>query len=189
MIIILTNGTKASRDNLLQKLNAYIEYTLINHEKFAEQRHITETLASQDKNLVVTRCFLKSQRYEIYCIAKRFNQGFCIVQDSVQHDDFEELTGNYDKPVINDDSLEEILNVKKVKSINKAHKFIRAPTSDYLTRVRKIMEEVGSKIEGFWCKDALEKKVFRMIGKNPIDVDQFEKWYKAMIINELSNKN
>lgn len=188
MIIILTNGTEESRKKILTTLRCYVAFDLIDHPTFATQRHFVETTANAHSVKVVTRCFLKSQRYEIYCLAKRFKLSFCIIHDSVDNPDFEELGGKYDQPVVGDDSLEEVLTVGKIGKENKAHKFIRAPSGDYLMQIKNIMSRVGGEVANYWFKEELEKRIFCIISKNPIGVGEFEKWYRKMIENEMKSK-
>lgn len=189
MIIILTNGTSSSRSIILANLRSFLEFEIIDHPLFAEQRHITQTTANTNSHKVLTRCFLKSQRYEIYCIAKRFNLTFCIIVDSVENCDFEKLGGKYDKPAINDDNLKEVLKINHVKKANKSHKFVRAPTCDYLSQVSIIMKRVGDEIEGYWFKSEVERRVFGLIGKNHIGLEEFEGWYRQMVHNEFVIRN
>ncbi|KAM0685023.1 hypothetical protein COBT_003768, partial [Conglomerata obtusa] len=67
MIVILTGGTEETRLLLLGKLKTLYEYEFINNKEFKQQKSQLEQSLPSQKIFVISNCFLKSHRYEIYC--------------------------------------------------------------------------------------------------------------------------
>ncbi|KAM0676188.1 hypothetical protein GVAV_000151 [Gurleya vavrai] len=194
MILILTGGSEKTQKLILDKLKEFISYELINEDTFiATKSKLTQNLPS-DLNFVLPNCFLKSQRYEIYCLAKRFNTKFCILLADGQCDNilFEELNKKFifENPVFEIDSLNEILELKNVKKKSKAHVKQKIVGSDYLTNIRIIVDRINLDYEKyrFMLKEC-EEKLMSLVQTDAIDLEKIDFCYKKIINDEIKIKN
>lgn len=126
---------------------------------------------------------MKSQRYEIHCLARRFNHPFYILLDTYKTDNYEELNGTNDKPVVCDYELEKLKDTN-VSKMNKAHKK-KTASGDYMQQVKRIVNGVNQRYSCAFVREA-EKKMFNMVNKSVIDIKDIEKVYES-IIREYTN--
>ncbi|KAM0678001.1 hypothetical protein BDAP_000125 [Binucleata daphniae] len=194
MIIVLTGGTKKSRQEMMVQISAYVEYTHIEGETYAEQKSNLLHHLHLANNLLVTNCFLKSQRYEIFCIAKRFNLSYCVIVDETETDFEAYEVPNarfvYDKPMYNSATLHEINKIKTIKRNNKAHTKKIHVSSDYFVNVQQIIKTINKEFESkSYVLKECEQKLYNILQVNNVCIDEIETCYKKIIQNELENKN
>lgn len=193
MIIILTGGTQKTRKCLMQQLAKHIEYTHIEGDTYAEQRSkLLQNLPSA-KNLLLTCCFLKSQRYEIYCISKRYNMAYCVVLDGCATDfDAYEVPNPrfvYDKPMYTIDTLQSISKLQAVKHNNKAHTKKAHVSSDYFLQVQQIVQETNKeRMHKSYILKECEQKLYNILQINNLCIDKVRECYKQIIQNEIESK-
>lgn len=189
MIIILTGGTQNSRNEIISQLKNYLTFDVLDQNLFKEQKSYVEHNIKNDKSILLTRCFLKSQRYEIFCIARRFNKNFIIIFDYTPCEEnfFEEPCGKYDQPTIGSNELHKITELKSIQFNRKTHVKKNTATSDYLLKVNELIEKINKEYEySFHFLKECENKVLKMINMHPIELNRFEDCYRKIIEQEIN---
>lgn len=181
MIIILTGGTPISNSLLLSKLE--FPFTLIDNHPYAAKRSTLESFLPSQNNFIIP-CSLKSHRYEIHRLARRFNHPFYILLDTSEDGDFEELNGTYDKPVVCDYEIEKLVD-KSLKFKNMAHTK-KSSGGDYMQQVMKTIKSVNEKYESLFVKEC-EKRMINMVNKSVIDIKDVADIYESIIKESSTN--
>ncbi|EEQ81804.1 hypothetical protein NCER_101615 [Vairimorpha ceranae BRL01] len=186
-VLILLNDAKKLLSCLTKNFSFFdIE---IHENEFNETKSILSNM-SHNKLYILLNCDLKPSRYEIYCLVKKQECGYCIIS-SVQLSE-----AKHDNPhvVIEEEKMElNIINeITKYLNTNlhatTAHRRMTVNNNNYLSTVKNIINRVN--IENKDLLDSIKKdceyKLLKMLNLNKIEVNEVERLYKKML-EENSN--
>ncbi|TBU05541.1 hypothetical protein CWI39_0460p0010 [Hamiltosporidium magnivora] len=222
ILVIAANTEKITQFNT--ELCNYITETQTNTKSeihildgtFLEIKSKLLSLVDCKKIFILNGAFYKSERYEFYCISRRFNTSFLIVHipDKTINYEVTQFTSSFDGPVIDIEHDSQYLDTI-VKYMNKNLKSTRAHTSnmtrnnqtlnvskeesrdpscnDYLKNVQLAINEIRSTYsdQSFVYKevlDACETVTIRLVSLNPKTIEDVKYFYSKMVVNELKLK-
>ncbi|EJW01190.1 hypothetical protein EDEG_04066 [Edhazardia aedis USNM 41457] len=200
MILILTGGTEISRQKLIKDIQEIAPFVIYDQKLYSELRSQIEININLPTNKLVVGCFMRSQRYELFCIARRYNIPFYIMLDSTpcEFDYFEipKTIYKYESSLIMSYHLKDLkeifekINTKKnPKKKNFAHKKKTAPTSNYITDVKSILKRVNENYSDYsYLHHICEEQFMSMISSDAINIEDVEMCYKKILVDEINNK-
>ncbi|EPR78991.1 hypothetical protein SLOPH_1201 [Spraguea lophii 42_110] len=141
---------------------------------------------------------MKSQRYEIFCIAKRFKLQYGVIfSEKLEIIEPPSFNTKHDNPLIvidgdiKADSILELIKAKKLKTSFANRKKI-SPSETYISDVKNIITKINKelKIESNNCfVIEAENQLAKMINLSPIELGKIEECYKTIISEKLKNKS
>lgn len=162
MSLLIIVAPESRLKELLKELT--YDYTL---HKTAFQQTRSKILADPNKNHVITEALLRSQRYEYYCIARRFQLKFGVIIESEDA----EPPGKYD--ILVDD----LINFRSKKSIANRKKILK---SDFHSQLRDKIKVLNEK---YGVEDDLDN-VFMKIVNVADDLENLESLYEKLILEK-----
>lgn len=139
---------------------------------------------------ILTYNFIKSERYELYLISKRYGVPFCVISEESNDKECPKATNRYDNPFCSISSLsqhwvDEVLKKQIKKSL--AHKKL-VLNANYITMVKQMIEEVNN-LNGnkFYFYD-LECAMMKLVESNPKPIDEIRTSYETILANEMNKR-
>ncbi|KAG0438968.1 hypothetical protein DMUE_2760 [Dictyocoela muelleri] len=167
LLIIVTSESRLNE--LINEISN--EYTL---HKTGFQETRSKILTDPNKNHIITDALLLSQRYEFYCIARRFQLNFGVI---IESDEAEPL-GKYDIPVTN------LINFKPKKSIANKKTSIankkKIIKSDFQSKLREKVKKLNEK---YGIDDDFDH-IFMKIVNVADDIENVESLYEKIILQK-----
>jgi hypothetical protein len=184
-VIILVGRAKGYLDELRARLSERFSVVHLS----GEYRTIRSRLSNMDSDTayLVENCDLKPQRYEIFCLARRNETGYCVLSDA------ELSASKQDFPLFNVSSglpMDAILECLRSSLICGAAHKRRSTAPNYLMKIKQVVNRVnermprGSEIVLNDC----ESRLMRMAQVNGMELDGLEESYARMVESELRNR-
>lgn len=148
-------------EKLKNILNEFKEPYILHDKSFLENK--SEILSKPNANHIFVNAYLSSERYEYYCIAKRFRMKYGVMIES----DKAESLRKHDIPI------NELKNYKKSTSTQK-----RIVSSDFQSKLTMKIKELNKK----YGVDSVNEEVFMKIVNVAEDLDNLEEIYEKIII-------
>lgn len=190
MAIIVFCGSD-SRDT---KIAALLE--LIDNKQVEVHRgRYRDVYSKVQKNIkkvnIVSANLLKSERYELYLVAKRYGRPYCVISVSATQDPESASPKNrYDNPYIEwscltRDWICSILQADIAKS--EAHRNIIV-NAQYLSEVKNVIQKINQKHGNLFFFGEIERKVLRLLQCNPASLSDVERSYEQLILKEMRDR-
>ncbi|KAF7682906.1 hypothetical protein TCON_1882 [Astathelohania contejeani] len=204
-VLIVAGNLELKRIEIINKIEKYIINNKLGNVKILEGefKTIRSDLLNAPKDntiFIINGSCLKSERYEMFCIARRFNTSYGVIcvehSDEISDIDDEEKPqkkNKYDNPLIfvNDEidwnELMKILNKNLVT--NMAHKKKKSPSESYWMELRNTLKEINQEfnIEGSESVvKECENRIFKMVNSNP--VGNIGECYRTMLKDEFKKR-
>lgn len=140
---------------------------------------------------VVSANLLKSERYELYLVAKRYGRPYCVISVSATQDPESASPKNrYDNPYIEWSCLTQdwiccVLQADVAKS--EAHRNIIVD-AQYLSDVKHAIQRINQKHGGLFFFGEIERKVLRLLQSNPASLSEVERSYEQLVLKEMQDR-
>lgn len=137
---------------------------------------------------IVSANLLKSERYELYLIAKRYGKPYCVISVSTAQDlERASPKNRYDNPYIEWSCITQdwiccILQADVAKS--EAHRSLIVD-AQYLSEVKNIIQRINQKHGNLFFFGEIERKVLRLLQCNPASPSEVERSYEQLILKEI----
>ncbi|KAL0265742.1 UNVERIFIED_CONTAM: hypothetical protein PYX00_011457 [Menopon gallinae] len=190
MAIIVFCGSE-SRDSKLPVLLGMLGGSLVEVHS-GRHRDIRSRIQKSIKKVnIVNANLLKSERYELYLVARRYGRPYCVVcVPALEDPEGASARNRYDNPYIEwgcltQDWLCRVLQADVARS--EAHRNIIV-NAQYLSDVKAAIERVNERHGNLFFFAEVERKVLRLLRGNPAELAEVEKGYERLILKEMQNR-
>lgn len=190
MAIIVFCGSD-SRDNKISTLLEMLGDTQVEVYKGRYRDVQSKIQKSIKKTNIISANFLKSERYELYLVAKRYGRPYCVINvPATQDPEGASAKNRYDNPYIEwdyltQDWLHRVLKADVARS--EAHR-TTIINAQYLSNVKNIIEKVNQRHGSLFFFEDVERKVLRLLQNNPAKLSEVERSYEQLILKEMQGR-
>lgn len=140
---------------------------------------------------ILNNNFMKSERYELYLISKRYGVPYCVINFPTNDVEGACAKNRYDNPYIEGDKLDEnwlhrVLGTQRSGSV--AHRKV-VVDAEYLSDVKKIIEAINRKHGSLFFFEEVERKMMRLLQSNPFKLDEIASSYEKLVVSEINRHN
>lgn len=131
--------------------------------------------------------YLKSERYELYLVAKRYGVPYCVINFPEEDPEGASEKNRYDNPYVEGDMIEKVW-LEKVLGGELKESIVHKKTvfsSDYLSNVKRIIEKVNTKHGNLFFFCELEKRMIKLLQTSPETLCDVEKSYEKLVVDEI----